>query len=349
MKILVTGSAGFIGYHLSKRLVDDGCKVVGIDCINDYYDVNLKYGRLKDAGFDVEQIEYNRLITNTKFENFSFAKIKLEDEANLEKLFEDQKFDVVCNLAAQVGVRYSIINPKAYVQSNMIGFSNLLEVCRQNTVKHLIYASSSSVYGMNKQLPFATTHNVDHPISFYAASKKSNELMAHSYSHLYHLPTTGLRFFTVYGPWGRPDMAIFLFTKKIINNEPINVFNHGKMARDFTYVDDIVEGIVRITKKPPAGQPKNQTDYQPNVSSAPYRVYNIGNNNAIKLLEFITEIERAVGKKAILNMMPMQPGDMTKTWADVDDLIHDYDYRPNTALNIGISRFVSWYRKFYNK
>lgn len=331
---LVTGAAGFIGFHLSKRLLDEGCVVIGLDNLNDYYDVNLKKARL-----DIIQ----------RYDKFKFMLADLQDKAALEKIFKEQKINIVVNLAAQAGVRYSITNPDVYIQSNIVGFLNVLEACRHNAIEHLIYASSSSVYGSNINMPFSTRHNVDHPISLYAATKKSNELMAHTYSHLYGLSTTGLRFFTVYGPWGRPDMALFLFADAIVNNKPIRVFNNGDMKRDFTYVDDIVEGIVRLLNNPPKenkGWDKTKAD--PGTSSAPYKVYNIGNNNPIDLIEFIETLEKKIGKKAQKEFLPLQDGDVPMTYADVDDLAEDIGFRPKTSVEIGVERFVNWY-KDYNK
>ncbi|PCJ95902.1 MAG: NAD-dependent epimerase [Flavobacteriaceae bacterium] len=340
MKILVTGAAGFIGYHLCEVLIKQGFNVVGLDNINDYYEVTLKYDRLKQLGINRDDAtQFLKKCSSPKHHKFSFVRMNLEDREALPKLFESEKFDVVCNLAAQAGVRYSIENPEVYIDSNIVGFLNLLECCRNYVIKHLVYASSSSVYGLNDKIPFSTNDNVDRPISLYAASKKSNELMAYTYSHLYDIPTTGLRFFTVYGPWGRPDMAIFLFTKAITENRPINVFNHGKMERDFTYIDDIVEGVSRILKAP-------VTDRIP--SKDLYKLYNIGNNSAVKLNDFIVSIENSLGKKAEKNMMPMQPGDVVKTWADVGDLIQDYHYRPNTPIKKGVGQFVDWFKEYYN-
>ena len=348
MKILVTGTAGFIGFHLANRLLARGDEVVGLDNINDYYDIRVKYGRLKEAGIDKEEIEYNKLIDSNKYPNYRFIKLNLEDKENLDKLFENEKFDAVCNLAAQAGVRYSLTNPMAYMDSNIIGFMNILEACRNYDVKNLSYASSSSVYGLNEKQPFSTHDNVDHPISLYAASKKSNELMAHTYSHLFGIQTTGLRFFTVYGPWGRPDMALFLFTKAIFEDKPIDVFNYGNMQRDFTYIDDIVEGIVRVIDNPakpnPAFDPQNP---DPSSSTAPYKVYNIGNNAPVKLMDFIEALEEKIGKKAKKNLLPIQPGDVPSTYADVSDLIEDLGYKPQTSIKEGISNFVDWYREFF--
>lgn len=340
MKILVTGAAGFIGFFTSKVLAQKGHDVIGLDNINDYYDINLKYSRLKELGIDRENAEeFNKLSSSDKL-NFSFVRMNLEDREGLPKIFENEKFDVVCNLAAQAGVRYSLENPNTYVDSNLVGFVNVLECCRHNNIKHLVYASSSSVYGLNEKIPFSTDDNVDHPISLYAATKKSNELMAHTYSHLFNIPTTGLRFFTVYGPWGRPDMAMFLFTDAIINDRPIKVFNHGKMERDFTYVDDIVEGVIRICENSTKPRLKN---------NSPYKVYNIGNNNSVKLMDFIEEIESNLKKVAKKEMLPIQPGDVEKTWADVDQLIKDYDYQPNTPIKEGVKSFIDWFKNYYSK
>ncbi len=349
MKILITGTAGFIGSHLAQKLIARGDEIIGLDSINDYYDQRVKYGRLIRAGIDQDSIEYNKLIKSSKFPNYSFIKLSLEDKENMDALFASQKFDRVCNLAAQAGVRYSLINPQAYIDSNIVGFTNILEACRHNDIEHLAYASSSSVYGLNESMPFSTSDNVDHPVSLYAASKKSNELMAHCYSHLFGLPTTGLRFFTVYGPWGRPDMALFLFTKAILEDKPIDVFNHGEMKRDFTYVDDIVEGITRVVDNPPAGKKDwSGAKPDPSCSKAPYKIYNIGNSSPVKLMDFIEAIEKAIGKTAIKNMLPLQMGDVPATWADVTDLVEDLDYKPNTSIQDGIDRFVKWYREFYS-
>lgn len=334
MKVLVTGAAGFIGYHLSAALLARGDEVVGIDNLNDYYDVQLKLDRIK-------KIDHN--------EGFQFLQVDLADRAAMEQLFTNHAFDRVVNLGAQAGVRYSIENPRAYIDANIVGFTNILEGCRHSKVAHLSYASSSSVYGANKQQPFSETHNVDHPVSLYAATKKSNELMAHTYSNLYKLPTTGLRFFTVYGPWGRPDMALFKFTKGIIEGQPIDVYNNGEMYRDFTYIDDIVEGVVRISDKiPTAGDGWDANHPDPSKSFAPYRVYNIGNGAPVKLLDFVDAIESAIGKKAVKNMMPMQPGDVPSTCADASALERDIDFKPNTSVAEGISKFVAWYREYYN-
>lgn len=348
MKILITGTAGFIGFHLAKKMLERGDEIVGLDSINDYYDIHVKYGRLKETGIEKDEIEYDKLIKSSVYPNYKFIQLNLEDRENLNKLFEEQKFDKVINLAAQAGVRYSLTNPQAYMDSNIIGFLNILECCRHYQIKHLTYASSSSVYGLNERQPFSTKDNVDHPISLYAASKKSNELMAHTYSHLFKTPTTGLRFFTVYGPWGRPDMALFLFTKAIFENRPIEVFNNGDMQRDFTYIDDIVEGIIRVNDNPPKENPDwNASSEDASVSSAPYKVYNIGNNNPVKLMDFITALEEKIGKTAEKNMLPIQPGDVPSTYADVSDLISDLGYKPSTTINEGISKFVDWYREFF--
>ena len=334
MHILVTGAAGFIGSALSKRFLDEGHTVVGLDNLNDYYSVQLKKDRLAP------------LVANN---NFRHANIDLADREGMRELFAAEKFTHVINLAGQAGVRYSIENPDSYVDANLVGFGNILEGCRHNDVQHLVYASSSSVYGLNTSMPFNTANAVNHPVSLYAASKKANELMAHTYSHLYRLPTTGLRFFTVYGPWGRPDMALFLFTKAILEGKPINVFNHGKMKRDFTYIDDIVEGVVRVTKKTPEPNPDwDSNNPDPASSSAPYRVYNIGNNNCVELGRFIEVLEEKLGKKAIKNMMDMQPGDVAATYANVDDLMHDVGFKPDTKIEDGIGAFVDWYRGYYN-
>lgn len=348
MKILVTGTAGFIGSFLALRLLERGDEVIGLDCINDYYDVKIKYGRLKNAGISQEKISYNTLIQSEKYPNYRFINLKLEDRENLFALFKNEKFDKVCNLAAQAGVRYSLVNPYAYIDSNIVGFVNILEACRHHNIKHLAYASSSSVYGLNERMPFSTSDNVDHPISLYAASKKSNELMAHTYSYLFNLPTTGLRFFTVYGPWGRPDMALFLFTKAILEDKAIDVFNNGEMLRDFTYIDDIVEGVVRVIDNIPTPNPQwNGKNPDPHSSKAPYKIYNIGNNNPVKLMDFIEAIEKEVGKTAQKNMLPLQPGDVPATYANVNDLVSELNYKPNTSIQTGIKNFVKWYREFF--
>jgi len=345
MKILVTGTAGFIGYHLANKLIERGDEVIGIDNINDYYDVNLKYGRLESAGVKKEKIEYGKKVESKKYPNYKFIKLNLEDKEAIDKLFKEEKFDKVCHLAAQAGVRYSLKNPYAYINSNIVGHMNILEAVRHFGTKHLVYASSSSVYGLNKKQPFSTNDNVDHPISLYAATKKSNELMSHTYSYLYNIPTTGLRFFTVYGPWGRPDMALFKFVKNIFEDKPIDVYNYGNMSRDFTYIDDIIEGVKRVIDNPPKGNPN--WNGQPNESVAPYKVYNIGRGKPVKLMDFIEAIEETLGKKAKKNLLPMQPGDVEATWADTTDLEKDLGYKPKVDVNEGIKKFVEWYREFY--
>jgi UDP-glucuronate 4-epimerase len=335
MSILVTGAAGFIGFHYSKRLLDAGYRVVGLDNLNPYYDVQLKH---------------DRLAILEDYDQFEFASLDLADQDGMAELFENHDFFRVVNLAAQAGVRYSLENPRSYVDSNLVGFLNILEGCRHHKIEHLIYASSSSVYGLNTLMPFSVHHNVDHPVSLYAASKKANELMAHTYSHLYGLPTTGLRFFTVYGPWGRPDMALFLFTRAILAGEPINVFNYGKMQRDFTYVDDIVEGMFRLLDHLPEPNPHwRGDDPDPGTSPAPYRIYNIGNNNPVKLMDFIAAIETALGREAEKEMLPIQPGDVPSTYADVDALEQAVGFRPSTPLKTGVERFIAWYREYYQK
>jgi len=355
VKILVTGTAGFIGSHLAIKLLERGDEVVGLDNINDYYDQNVKFGRLQRGGIldtleDGVNIPYGELLTSKTNANYKFIKLNIEDKEGMMKLFESQKFDAVCNLAAQAGVRYSITNPDAYTDSNIIGFMNILESCRHNNVKNLSYASSSSVYGLNEELPFSTNHNVDHPISLYAATKKSNELMAHTYSHLYGIATTGLRFFTVYGPWGRPDMALFLFTKAALEGSKIDVFNNGEMLRDFTYIDDIVEGIIRVIDNPakPLEFDSGPKNLPPDRSSAPYKIYNIGNNSPVKLMDFITAIENKLGCVIEKNMMPIQAGDVPATYADVNDLVEELGYKPATSMQDGINKFVDWYLEFFN-
>ena len=350
MKVLVTGTAGFIGFHLAKKLLERGDEVVGIDNINDYYDVNLKYARLEELGINGTDAlaSANKLLSSSKYDKHSFVKMDLSDTENIYKLFKEEKFNAVCNLAAQAGVRYSLENPHAYIQSNVVGFMNILEGCRNNDVKNLCFASSSSVYGLNKSQPFKTSDHTDHQVSIYAATKKSNEMMAHTYTHLYGIQATGLRFFTVYGPWGRPDMAPMLFADAILNDRPIKVFNHGKMSRDFTYIDDIVDGIIKVIDNP--AKPNSDFDVtnpNPSISSAPFKIYNIGNNAPVNLMEFIKTIEDALGKKAEKNFMEMQAGDVESTYADVSGLMNDFGYKPNTPLNKGVSEFVAWYREFY--
>ena len=332
-KILVTGAAGFVGFYLCKLLLDREKEVIGIDNLNDYYDVNLKQARL-------EKLKNKN--------NFQFYKLELADRQGIAELFANSQIEQVLHMAAQAGVRYSLKNPHAYVDSNLVGFMNILEGCRHSQVKHLVFASSSSVYGANKKMPFSVHDNVDHPVSLYAASKKANELMAHTYSHLYGLPTTGLRFFTVYGPWGRPDMAMFLFTKAILEGRPIDVFNNGKMRRDFTYIDDIAEGVLQASNKIPQPNPDLAgADSDPGVSAAPYKIYNIGNNTPVELGRFIEVLEDCLGMKAVKNMLPMQPGDVPETYADITDLQRDVGFKPSTSIEVGIPRFVEWYRSFY--
>ncbi|MDE3235841.1 MAG: NAD-dependent epimerase [Bacteroidota bacterium] len=348
MKILVTGSAGFIGFHLTGRLLQEGHEVVGLDSITDYYEVQLKHDRLAEHGI-LAELPYNSLLQSVSFHNYRFIRLKLEERELLPTLFAEEKFDMVVHLAAQAGIRYSISNPQAYIDSNILGFANLLECCRHYPVKHLVFASSSSVYGLNGAVPFSTHHSTDHPISLYAASKKSNELMAHTYSHLFGIPVTGLRFFTVYGPWGRPDMALFLFTRAIIEGKPLQVFNHGEMYRDFTYVDDIVTGVMKVMQQPPAADHVNWDAQHPDpaVSSAPYRIYNIGNNKPVKLLDFVEAIEAELKMKANKTFLPLQPGDVVATHADVSDLMRDTGYQPATNIRDGVQQFIHWYKKYY--
>ncbi|MEP4890988.1 MAG: NAD-dependent epimerase [Aliiglaciecola sp.] len=337
MKILVTGAAGFIGSHVSLYLLERGDEVVGLDNLNDYYDVNLKLDRLK------------RVEQHKNSYNFTFVKMSVEDKEPMAELFEEHKFDKVVHLAAQAGVRYSLENPHAYIDANIVGFMNILEGCRHNKVKHLVYASSSSVYGANESMPFSVHDNVDHPVSLYAASKKANELMAHTYSHLFNLPTTGLRFFTVYGPWGRPDMALFLFTKAILEDKPIKVFNYGNHKRDFTYIDDIVEGIIRTLDHTAESNPDwSGKNPDPGTSKAPWRVYNIGNQSPVQLMEYIETLEDNLGKTAEKELLPLQMGDVPDTYADVEALVKDVDYRPQTTIQTGIKNFVGWYKDYFN-
>jgi len=332
-KILVTGAAGFIGYHTSERLLARGDEVVGLDCVNDYYDPTLKESRIA------------RLATKP---GFRLERMQLGDRAGVERVFREERFDKVIHLAAQAGVRYSLTNPHAYIESNLVGFLHILEGCRHHGVQHLTYASSSSVYGANTAMPFSVHQNVDHPVSLYAATKKANELMAHTYSHLYRLPTTGLRFFTVYGPWGRPDMAMFLFTKAILDGKPIDVFNHGKMLRDFTYIDDIVEGVVRTSDHTAQPNPDWNSDAPDSATSrAPYRLYNIGNNNPVELMHLISTIEQQLGRVAEKRMMDIQPGDVPATYADVEALVHDVGFAPKTPIDVGVRNFIAWYREYY--
>jgi len=333
-KILITGTAGFIGFHMAKNLVEQGYDVVGIDNINGYYDTRMKYARLRETGISEEAKHWGRTVRSSTYPNYKFVRMNLEDSGNIFSLFRREKFDKVCNLAAQAGVRYSIENPLAYIDSNIVGFMHILEACRRHKVRHLVYASSSSVYGDSDKMPLSVNDRVDNPISLYAATKKSNELMAHTYSHLYKLPTTGLRFFTVYGPWGRPDMAYFLFTKAILERQPIKVFNNGEMYRDFTYIDDIIKGVSRVMDNPPGDQP-------------PYKIFNIGNANPVKLQHFIEAIEKVLNRKAKKRYLPIQPGDVLKTYADVSRLAEEVGYRPNTPVTKGVTMFVEWYKEFY--
>jgi len=335
MSVLVTGAAGFIGYFTARKLLERGNEVVGLDNLNDYYDVTLKLNRLKQIGGNPR---------------FRFVKIDVADRAAMEALFNRERFTRVIHLAAQAGVRYSLKNPHAYVESNVVGFMNVLEACRQNNVEHLVYASSSSVYGANTKMPFSVHDNVDHPLSMYAATKKANELMAHTYSSLHALPTTGLRFFTVYGPFGRPDMALFSFVRNILAGKPIDVFNYGNHRRDFTYIDDIVEGVVHAVDRIAQGDPNWSGDKpDPGTSRAPYRLYNIGNNRPVELMRYIEVVEEALSRKAVKNMLPMQPGDVPDTFADIDDLVRDVGYRPSTPVEVGVKRFVEWYVDYYGK
>ena len=337
-KILITGAAGFIGFHLCRSLIKENCEIIGLDNINNYYDVNIKFSRLKELGVDLEKAKaFNRISLSKSFNSFKFIRLNLEDDDAIQELFNNEKFDIVINLAAQAGVRYSIDNPRSYINSNLVGFLNILEGCRHTQIKHLLYASSSSVYGENEKTPFSVDDNVDHPISLYAATKKSNELMAYTYSHLYGIPTTGLRFFTVYGPWGRPDMAIFLFTKAIIENSDIKVFNNGKMSRDFTYIDDIISGVNLILKNPPL-KIKNKP---------PHKLFNIGKGSPESLENFISSIEKSIGKKASKVMLPMQPGDVSQTWANIDNL-KKLGYKSKTSIEEGVDKFVKWYKQYYN-
>lgn len=350
MKYLVTGTAGFIGFHVARRLLERGEDVVGLDVINDYYDIDLKYARLASMGINKEEIKLNRLVQSYMTPTYRFIKLDLTEKDNLMDLFELEKFDVVIHLAAQAGVRYSLTHPEVYIQSNISAFLNILECCRFHPVKHLVYASSSSVYGANEKLPFSTSDSVDHPISLYAASKKANELMAHTYSHLFNIPTTGLRFFTVYGPWGRPDMALFLFTEAILKGEPIKVFNFGKMKRDFTYIDDIVEGVIRVADRP--ATPNADFDPQnpdPGSSKAPFKVYNIGNSSPVLLMDYIHAVEKGLGKEAKMDLLPLQPGDVPASHADVSDLVRDTGYKPETSIENGVSAFTEWYLDYYGE
>lgn len=347
-KVLVTGSAGFIGFHTAVRLLEEGFQVVGLDNINDYYDVNLKFRRLNETGIEKDRVAWGKGVQSTKYDQYTFFRLNLEDSEAINKLFADYKFDYVIHLAAQAGVRYSLVNPHAYIDSNIKGFLNILEACRHYPVKHLVYASTSSVYGANTKMPFSEHDNVDHPVSLYAATKKANELMAHTYSHLYNISTTGLRFFTVYGPWGRPDMAIFLFTKAIHEGKPIQVFNNGNMQRDFTYIDDIVEGVYRCMIKPANANADFNNDMpDPASSYAPYKIFNIGNSKPVQLLDFIEALEAALGKKAKKQMMPMQDGDVPGTWASTELLNTNTNYKPSAKISSGIDSFINWYLEYY--
>jgi UDP-glucuronate 4-epimerase len=343
MKILITGCAGFIGFHLVKHLVNCPIEIIGIDNINDYYDVNLKYGRLAELGIKQDSIVASAPLKSEYYPSFTFIKMDMIDKAQLQEIFADNSFDIVCNLAAQAGVRYSLTNPHLYIDSNITGFLNVLEMSRLYSIKHLVYASSSSVYGLNKEMPFSTTQPTNHPASIYAATKKANELMAHCYSHLYNLPTTGLRFFTVYGPWGRPDMAMYLFTKAIIENKPISVFNMGEMRRDFTYIDDIVKGIAKIIESP------YNHKYQSGGGNndVPSSIFNIGKGSPVKLLDFVAEIEKNLGITAKKKFIPMQDGDVAETWANVDELYEAYNYLPKVTIEEGVKNFIKWYKEFY--
>ena len=349
MKILVTGAAGFVGYHVAIALLKRGDEVVGLDNINDYYDVSLKYHRLEKSGIAGADVEWNKSAKSSLYPNYRFIRMGLENKPGIMGLCEAEQFDIIINMAAQAGVRYSIQNPDVYVESNVVGFLNILEACRNFKVRHLVYASSSSVYGLNEVMPFSAQHSVAHPVSLYAATKKTNELMAHTYSHLYRIPTSGLRFFTVYGPMGRPDMAYFLFADAILQGKPIKVFNHGKMKRDFTYIDDIVAGVINVADSPAeADGAWSGENPDPSRSTAPYRIYNIGNNQPVELMAFIKAIEGHLGKDAIMDMQDIQAGDVPATWANVDDLINSFNYKPDTPISEGTGKFVEWYKSYYN-
>ena len=348
MKILITGSAGFIAFHLATALIKEGHNVIGLDILNEYYDINLKHSRLQEHGINFQSLILNNPQQSTLYQNYKFIKSDICNKQYLIDFMKDENFDIVVNLAAQAGVRYSITNPDVYIKSNIEGFLNILEGCRHSNVGHLIYASTSSVYGLNTKMPLKEDQTTDHPMTLYAATKKSNELMAHSYSHLYGLPTTGLRFFTVYGPWGRPDMALFLFTKAILSNQPINLFNNGKMIRDFTYVLDIVESIKRLCDFPAKSNPNwNGSNPQISSSSAPYKIFNIGNNNPIEVFDYINALEKALQKKAIYNLLPMQLGDVPITHADVSSLQNQINFTPSTDIYSGVKEFVIWYKNYY--
>lgn len=350
MRYLVTGTAGFIGFHLAKKLLERGEEVVGLDIINDYYDINLKYARLEHMGISKVQIVRNDLVQSSTYPSYRFVQMELSEKEPVMALFAEEKFDVVIHLAAQAGVRYSLSHPEVYIQSNILAFLNILEGCRYHPVKHLVYASSSSVYGANEKLPFSTSDTVDHPISLYAASKKSNELMAHTYSHLFGIPTTGLRFFTVYGPWGRPDMALFLFTEAILKGESIQVFNYGKMKRDFTFVDDIVAGVMKVADRPSKPNPDfDPQNPDPGSSKVPYKIYNIGNSSPVLLMDYIKAVEKGLGKEAKMELLPLQPGDVPASHADVTDLVRDTGYKPATHIEDGVRAFTDWYLDYYKK
>lgn len=348
MKFLVTGAAGFIGFHVTKNLLESGNHVIALDNINDYYDVELKFSRLKLLGLNREAFEWNKPVSSTLYPEFTFVRANVEDREFMELFFRENEIDVVVHLAAQAGVRYSIENPYAYIQSNINGFMNILEGCRHNKIKHLVYASSSSVYGMNAKVPFSEKDGVDHPVSLYAATKKSNELMAHTYSHLYGIPTSGLRFFTVYGPWGRPDMSPFLFADAILNDRPIKVFNNGDMLRDFTYIDDITEGVIQVLKTIPKGNKKwDPMHPDPSSSTAPYKIYNLGNSSPVKLMDFIENIEKATGRRAEKIFMPMQSGDVYQTFADTTILENEFGFKPKTTIEEGVNKTVKWFMDYY--
>jgi UDP-glucuronate 4-epimerase len=348
MKVLITGTAGFIGYHLAKKLLERGDTVVGIDNLNDYYDVRLKYARLEQTGITLSGSEYGKPVQSEIYPNYTFIKLDLLDKEGLQSCFQNNQFDAICNLAAQAGVRYSLTNPDAYIDSNIRGFLNILECCRHFKIKHLAYASSSSVYGMNEKMPFSEHDIADHPVSLYAASKKANEMMAHTYSHLFNLRTTGLRFFTVYGPWGRPDMALFIFTKAILEGKPIEIFNNGNMKRDFTYIDDIVEGITHVIDGPAEQNPAwDASNPDPATSKAPFRIFNIGRGAPVKLMDFVTEIEKQVNVTAKKIFRPMQDGDVGETYADVSHIDSVLSYRPKTTIRSGVAKFINWYKAFY--
>lgn len=350
MKYLVTGAAGFIGFHVAQKLIDRGDEVVGLDIINDYYDINLKYARLEHRGIQKSEIKKGVLVQSSTQAGYRFVQLDLVEKDPLLALFEREKFDVVIHLAAQAGVRYSLSHPEVYIQSNIMAFLNILECCRFHPVKHLVYASSSSVYGANEKLPFSTSDSVDHPISLYAASKKSNELMAHTYSHLFGIPTTGLRFFTVYGPWGRPDMALFLFTEAILKGEKIQVFNYGEMKRDFTFVDDIVAGVLKVADRPASPNPDfDPQNPDPGSGKAPFKIYNIGNSSPVLLMDYIRAVEKGLGKKAEMELLPLQPGDVPASHADVADLVRDTGYKPNTPIEDGVKAFTEWYLEYFKK